>query len=283
MPGRIIISILFTAIILGTAAQDKHKGAIFLPEKHYFDPLILDPVESQSYGALYAYYEEGAWQDKIYSPLSLGFQLPIVQWDKGDHGFEIGFLASVFFQFEFVEPSSVFLVNLINTDFKAGIPFTFRKKRFSLRTTLYHVSSHFSEEYIFRYQINGFSVNKNTYEAVDFHASWQFDQMRYYGGMGIVINSPWNRETWKFQGGLLFRKPVRQGSMFNYVAGADLQLHQEPHWSLNAQLGAGIELAMRPSRTFQCMLQYFNGYLPYTQFTDIKVQYIGVSLIGHPF
>jgi hypothetical protein len=283
MSGRIIISILFSAIVLWAEAQDRHKKAEFLPEQHYFDPLILDPVESQSYGALYAYYEEGEWQNKIYSPLSLGFQLPVVQWDKGEYGFEIGFLAAVFFQFEFVEPTSVFLVNLINTDFKAGIPFTFRKKRFSLRTTLYHVSSHFSEEYIFRYQIDGFSVNKNTYEAIDFHASWQFDRMRYYAGMGIVINSPWDRETWKFQGGLLFRMPVRQGSVFNYIAGADLQLHQEPWWSLNAQLGAGIELSLNPSRTFQCMFQYFNGYLPYTQFTDIKVQYIGVSLIGHPF
>ena len=48
-------------------------------------------------------------------------------------------------------------------------------------------------------------------------------------------------------------------------------------------LGAGIELAMHKRRTFQVMLQYFNGNLPYTQYTHLKVQYLGATLIGHPF
>lgn len=174
-------------------SQEQEKIVEFLPGTHYFDPLFLDPVECQSYGALYAYWEGTSRQDLIYTPLALGFQLPVVSWDKGDYGFEIGFMTCVFFQFEFVEPSSVFLVNLINTDFKVGIPFTFRRKRFSVRTALYHVSSHFSEEYIFRNGLTTFGENKNTYDALDIHVSWRLDKMRYYGGVGMAFNSPYNR------------------------------------------------------------------------------------------
>jgi len=269
--------------MLTAYSQEKEKAAEFLPDIHYFDPLVLDPVECQSYGSLYAYWEGGYLQDLIYSPLALGFQLPVVQWDKGDYGFEIGLMATVFFQFEFVDPSSRFMVNLINTDFKVGVPFIFRKNRFSLRTTIYHVSSHFSEEYIFRHGLTDFGENKNTYDAIDFHASWQFDKMRYYGGVGIAFNSPYDRGVWKFQSGIIFRSPVKQGSKFNYIAGADFQTLQETKWSLNTQLGAGIELAMHPNRTFQLMMTYFTGNLPYSQYTHLKVQYLGATLIGHPF
>ncbi|RLD76161.1 MAG: hypothetical protein DRJ15_15860 [Bacteroidetes bacterium] len=163
------------------------------------------------------------------------------------------------------------------------MPFIYRKNRFSLRTALYHVSSHFSEEYIFRHGLTTFGENRNTYDAVDIHASWQFEKMRYYGGVGMAFNSPHNRGVWKFQSGILFRSPVKEGSKFNYIAGADFQLLQETKWSLNTQLGAGIELALRPNRTFQVMLQYFNGNLPYSQYTHLKVQYLGATLIGHPF
>jgi hypothetical protein len=264
-------------------SQGEGRLAKYLPEEHFFAPLILDPVECQSYGALYAYWEGSDRKDMIYSPLALGFQLPVVQWDKGTHGFELGFMATVFFQFQFLEPTSLFQVNLINTDFKAGIPFIFRTGRFALRTTLYHVSSHFSEEYIFRNGLTTFGENRNTYDAIDIHASWQCDRIRWYGGVGMAFNSPHNRGFWKFQGGLLFRYPVKPGSSFNYIAGADLQLLQETEYSLNTQLGAGIEIAYRRSRTFQVMLQYFNGNIPYTQYTHLKVQYLGATLVGHPF
>ncbi len=280
-------AILFIAAMLlfsiGVSAQEKERSIEWLPYDHYFDPLVLDPVECQSYGSLHAYWEGSELQDMIYSPLALGFQLPVVHWDKGDYGFEIGFMATVFFQFEFKDPDSLFQVNLINTDFKAGIPFIFRMKRFSLRTTLYHVSSHFSEEYIFRNNLTDFGENRNTYDAVDIHASWQFDKMRYYGGVGMAFNSPYNRGFWKFQGGFLFRSPLKQGSKFNYIAGADFQVLEETAYSLNTQLGAGIEIAYRRGRTFQVMAQYFTGNLPYTQYTHLKVQYLGATLIGHPF
>ncbi len=264
-------------------SQEKDKVAEFLPDIHYFDPLILNPVECQSYASLHAYWEGSTRQELIYAPLALGFQLPVVQWDKGDYGFEIGFMATIFFQFEFVQPKSLFQVNLINTDLRVGIPFVFRMKRFSLRTAIVHQSSHFSEEYIFRYGIETFVENNNTYDALDIHASWQFDKMRYYGGVEMAFNSPHNRGFWKFQGGLLFRSPVKQGSHFNYIAGADLQILEETKWSLNTQLGAGIEIAYRKTRTFQVMFQYFTGNLPYTQYTHLKVQYLGATLIGHPF
>lgn len=283
MRAQLLIFSFLLLFLSKAYTQEKEKAVDWLPKAHYFDPLILDPVECQSFGSLYAYWEGSQQQDLIYSPLALGFQLPVVNWDKGDYGFEIGFMATIFFQFEFVQPSSLFQVNLINTDFKVGIPFIFRMKRFSLRTAIYHVSSHFSEEYIFRNGLITFGENRNTYDAVDIHASWKFDRMFYYGGVGMAFNSPYDRGVWKFQGGFLFRAPVKKGSKFNYIAGADFQVLQETDWSLNSMLGAGIELEYRPSRTFQIMAQYFNGNMPYTQYTQLRVQWLGATLIGHPF
>lgn len=283
MIKKVLACFILPFLITPVFSQQEVKSVEWLPEEHYFAPLILDPTESQSFGALYAYHEGGEWRDIIYAPLALGFQLPVVNWDKGDYGFEIGFLTTVFFQFEFIEPAGMFRVNLINTDFKAGIPFTFRKGHFSLRTSLYHVSSHFSEEYIFRNGLEGFSENLNTYEALDVHASWHLKHMRYYAGLGYVLNSPWGREPLKVQAGLMFRTAIRPGSKFNYIAGLDLQLLQETAWSLNTHLGAGIEIAYRKSRTFQIMLQYYTGNIPYSQYTHLKVQYVGAALVGHPF
>jgi hypothetical protein len=283
MKARLLIFSFLLLFLSKAYTQEKEKAVEWLPEDHYFDPLILDPVECQSYASLYAYWEGSERQDLIFSPLALGFQLPVVQWDKGDYGFEIGFMTTVFFQFEFVEPSSLFQVNLINTDFRVGIPFIFRLKRFSLRTAIIHQSSHFSEEFIFRNEIETFQENKNTYDAVDIHASWQFKKMRYYGGVEMAFNSPHDRGFWKFQAGTLFRTPVKKGSKFNYIAGVDFQILEETKWSLNTQIGAGIEIAYRQTRTFQVLLQFFNGNLPYTQYSDLKVKYLGATLIGHPF
>ncbi len=283
MKAQLLIFSFLLLFLSNAYTQEKEKAVEWLPEDHYFDPLILDPVECQSYASLYAYWEGSERQDLIFSPLALGFQLPVVQWDKGDYGFEIGFMTTVFFQFEFVEPSSLFQVNLINTDFRVGIPFIFRLKRFSLRTAIIHQSSHFSEEFIFRNEIETFQENKNTYDAVDIHASWQFKKMRYYGGVEMAFNSPHDRGFWKFQAGTLFRTPVKKGSKFNYIAGVDFQILEETKWSLNTQIGAGIEIAYRQTRTFQVLLQFFNGNLPYTQYSDLKVKYLGATLIGHPF
>jgi hypothetical protein len=232
---------------------------------------------------LYAYWEGSSQKDLIYDPLALGFQLPVVHWDKGDHGFEIGFMVTVFFQFEFTQPSVRFLVNLINTDFKVGVPFIYFKNRFSLRTSIYHVSSHFSEEYIFRNGLTEFGENKNTYDAIAVQPSWQLNKFRVYGGVDMVFNSPYKRGIWTFQAGGLFRSPVKEGSKFSYIAGADLKVLEETNWGFNASIGAGIEMAIRPNRTFQVMLHYFNGYLPYSQYTNLYVQYLGATLIGHPF
>ncbi|MEE4257466.1 MAG: DUF1207 domain-containing protein [Bacteroidales bacterium] len=283
MIRRCAIFIFLALSIVPGLAQQREKAVDYLPDEHYFDPLFLDPVECQSYGSLNAFWEGSTRQDLIYAPLALGFQLPVVQWDKGDYGFEIGFMATIFFQFEFVQPSSLFQVNLINTDIRAGLPFVFRMKRFSLRTAIVHQSSHFSEEYIFRNEIETFQENLNTYDAVDIHASWQFSKMRYYGGVEMAFNSPHDRGFWKFQAGTIFRTPVRIGSSFNFIVGADFQILEETRWSLNSMFGAGIEIAYRETRTFQVLAQYFTGNIPYTQYSHLKVQWLGATLIGHPF
>jgi hypothetical protein len=263
--------------------QDYEKRMQVMPSGHAFDPLILDPVECQSYGALYAYWEGGELQDFIYSPLALGFQLPVLRWTMDGYELEVGFLATVFFQFEFVQPASIFQVNLINTDFKVGVPVVYRKGPFSLRGTLIHVSSHFSEEYIFRHNISGFGENRNTYDAFELHASWDVNRFRLYTGLGMAFNSPHNRGFWKFQGGCLYRRPLRPGAKTNFIAGTDMQVLQETAYSLNTMLGTGFEFALRSNRVFQVLLQFYNGNLPYTQYTHLKVKYLGATLIGHPF
>lgn len=280
-----IILVVASILLLSIASfsQEKQKKVEYLPEEHYFEPLILDPVECQSNAGLYAYWQGSDLQNMIYSPLALGFQLPVVQWDKGNYGFEIGFMAAIFFQFEFVDPTYYFQVILINTDLKVGLPFVFRYNRFSMRTSIIHQSSHFSEEYIFYNGLKTFGENRNTYDAIEIQASWQFEHMRYYGGVEMAFNSPYNRGFWKFQGGIMYRHPVREGSKFNYLAGTNLQILQETSWSLNTIIGAGIEIAYRAGRKFQIMAQYYNGNLPYSQYTQLKVQYLGASLIGHPF
>lgn len=283
MKTRIFTYLVLLLMFSAAYGQEKEKKAEWLPIEHYFAPIFLDPTECQSSGALYAYWEDRELQQKIYSPLALGFQLPVIHWDKGDHGFEIGFMTAVFFQFEFVEPTSEFLVNLINTDFKVGIPFIFWKKKFSLRTSIYHVSSHFSEEYIFRNGLIKFGENKNTYDALAVQASWQLNKVRVYGGIDAAFNSPYDRGVWTFQAGTLFRSPVKEGSNFNYIAGVDFKVLQETDFNLNMSLGAGFEYAARKSRTFQIMLHYFVGSLPYSQYTNQQVQYLGATLIGHPF
>jgi len=263
--------------------QHYEKRMQLMPAGHAFDPLILDPVECQSYGSLYAFWEGVELQDYIYSPLALGFQLPVLHWNMDAYELEVGLMATVFFQFQFVQPASLFQVNLINTDFKVGIPVIYRKGPFSFRGTLFHVSSHFSEEYIFRNGISGFGENRNTYDAFEWHASWDVNSFRLYTGLGMAFNSPHKRGFWKFQGGCLYSRPLRPGAKTNFIAGTDMQVLQETAYSLNTMLGTGFEFALRSDRTFQVLLQFYNGNLPYTQYTHLKVKYLGATLIGHPF
>jgi hypothetical protein len=277
--------IMIMLFVPSTAGLCQHyeKRMQLMPAGHAFDPLILDPVECQSYGSLYAFWEGVELQDYIYSPLALGFQLPVLHWNMDAYELEVGLMATVFFQFQFVQPASLFQVNLINTDFKVGIPVIYRKGPFSFRGTLFHVSSHFSEEYIFRNGISGFGENRNTYDAFEWHASWDVNSFRLYTGLGMAFNSPHKRGFWKFQGGCLYSRPLRPGAKTNFIAGTDMQVLQETAYSLNTMLGTGFEFALRSDRTFQVLLQFYNGNLPYTQYTHLKVKYLGATLIGHPF
>src|SRR5688500_12972588 len=125
-------------------------GSVLFPEDQIFCPLVADPKEPRSFASYlrgkFRTLDDPSGEMTNIAAVGLGDSFGLVRFGGPSigEGLQLDVIGSIFAQFDLGAPSN----DLINADYVIGVPLTFRRRGFSLRTKLYHQSSHLGDEYL---------------------------------------------------------------------------------------------------------------------------------------
>lgn len=268
--------------VTGAAREAGHltEEKVFLPSGVLFAPLIADPKEPQSFVSLQnASTYRGAispGRDRIeLASVAFGGTFGLFRWlgEAEGNGFQAGVDGALFAQFDMSSDDH----RLINADYTVGIPFTFREGSFSTRLRVYHQSSHLGDEFLLDYEPARVNLS---FIGVQVLASKDFEYWRAYGGCEWMGNrDPSSLRAWSAMAGMEYREKARYVLRGRFVGGFALKAYQENDWHPGASLKAGMEFGPpEPStRHFRVMLEAYKGYLPFSQFFQQRVEYLGLG------
>jgi hypothetical protein len=256
----------------------------FLPKGHLFDPIILDPLEAQTYGSvLPGYWTEGQKYKGSIVPFAFGFAKPFYRrtTEPGRAEEWVLDLAS-FTQFEAYHDDALNKARrqIVNTDYKISIIYNIRRGENNYRIRVYHISSHLGDDYIYRNKLTAPSPNSVNYEQLDFTYSRTVDNWRLYGGAGIVLRKTEERKLFSAQLGAFYKKPSTHAARL--VGGADIKFWQQTDFRPGIHGGIGIELG-RTQNNLTFMLEGYSGFRPYSQYEQQQTSWIGIGLYLNPF
>lgn len=281
---RIVIFLFgFWYVSFAVEAQDEKKF-YFLGEGSYFHPLVLDPTESLSSGAIYKTWENGKGIKGAYFPVNLGFHQSLLRVQKQEGiGYELGVEVAAFTQFEVkYAGDGKYLGGMVNVDYRATGFINYYNHRFSLRFRLFHISSHLADDYLIRNDITTPTPNTLNYEQIDVTASFQQGMIRYYAGAGYIFTPNSIRKRFSTQAGIYYRRENNPDSFARFISGVDIKIFEENDYRPNFRVGIGLEMG-NPERThLMLMLDYYNGHLPYSTHEFREISWLGISCIIIP-
>jgi hypothetical protein len=252
-------------------------GTLFLPRGHLFQALLADPRWPR-FAVSYQHFFDDAELDDV-AAVNLGGEFPIVRWDgPADGRMQLGIQGGIFSIFDLNADS----FDLVNADYRIGLPLTYERGRLSMLARLFHQSSHLGDEFLLRNRVERINLS---YEAVDLLASYRaWKWMRLYGGGGYLFHQdPSDLQPWWAQTGTEFTWPKLLGGFLRPVAAVDLQFHDENDYStdLSVRTGVQLESPRLVSQRMYLLLEYYDGRNPNGQFFERAVEYTGIGLHGH--
>ncbi|MFD2936058.1 DUF1207 domain-containing protein [Spirosoma flavum] len=264
-----------------TVSRPRHE---FLPKGHLFDPILLDPLEAQTYGSILpAYWTEGQKYKGSIVPFAFGFAKPFYRrtTEPGRSEEWVLDLAS-FTQFEAYHDYTLGKARrqIMNTDYKISIIYNIRRGENNYRFRVYHLSSHLGDDYIYRNKITAPSPNSVNYELLDATYSRVVNNWRLYGGLGVVLRKSEERKPLSAQLGAFYKKPSTRAARL--VGGVDIKFWQQTDFRPGIHGGVGVELG-RTQNNLTFLLEGYSGFKPYSQFESQQTAWIGIGLYLNPF
>jgi hypothetical protein len=256
----------------------------FLPKGHLFEPILLDPLEAQTYGSvLPLYYTEGKKYPGSIVPFAFGFAKPFYRrtTEPGRSEEWVLDLAS-FTQFEAYHDDQLNRARrqIMNNDYKISIIYNVRRGATTWRFRVYHLSSHLGDDYIYRNKITAPTPNSVNYELLDATYSRTVSNWRLYGGLGVVLRKSEERKPLSAQLGAFYKKPSDKATRL--VGGVDIKFWQQTNFRPGIHAGIGFELG-RTQNNLTFLLEGYSGFRPYSQFEDQQTTWLGIGLYLNPF
>ncbi|GAB3640538.1 DUF1207 domain-containing protein [Spirosoma arcticum] len=256
----------------------------FLPKGHLFDPILLDPLEAQTYGSLLPMYTtEGKRYAGSIVPFAFGFAKPFYRrtTEPGRSEEWVLDLAS-FTQFEAYHDDKLNKARrqIVNNDYKVSIIYNVRRGANTYRFRVYHLSSHLADDYIYRNKLTAPTPNSVNYELLDVTYSRLAQNWRLYGGIGFVLRKAEERKLLSAQLGAYYKKPSDRAARL--VGGVDIKFWQQTDFRPGIHGGVGLEIG-RTQNNLTLLLEGYSGFRPYSQFEDQQTSWIGLGLYLNPF
>jgi len=256
----------------------------FLPLKNYWHVQSLDPIESQSFAMVAAYWENGSQTDFILTGFSFGFQKAFFAWHKSeDRGYDLGIEGAAITQFEWTDRTGSFQRNILSTDFRVGVPFVMYFKPWTIRVRYYHLSAHMGDDYMIRNKITSYHNNNNNYEQLDITASYLLKDFRFYFCVGSVLRASQAKKPLVITGGLDYLVSLNAKESTKFYMGFYADTKQDHGFTPAINVGTGVQLGKPDRRPIKILVTYFYGPLPYSVYEGRSVQWLGVGIYINPF
>lgn len=283
-PDFYVLTVVLAALLTTVAprAYADEARARPMPEGDVFEPLLADPKEPRFHMSVLQ--TEDAMRDTSVGAVGFGENVGFMRWPgaHGNDGWQIGFSAAVFAQFDLHAPS----MELVNADYTVGIPLTYRRSGFSARTRLYHQSSHLGDEYILRTSPERVNLS---YEALEILLSYDLGHWRGYGGGEYLFNrEPDELAAEAWHAGLEYRRRAPAFRIADlggayFVAGVDTKGYAQHDWRQAWSVKTGFEFrplrdVEQAGRHWSLMLEYYDGPSPYGQFFTNEISYYGLGV-----
>lgn len=255
---------------LGQETATNIGTSTWIPKGQVFEPLMLDPLEAQSYGSITQMANAGSsFTGDLYVPFAVGFSKGI--WHRtsstgAQH--QVSVELTNFTQFEWLDGGK--LRNMLNSDYKVGFQYQYGTNHWHLRARWYHLSSHLGDDHFIRRGISNFqsyTPQPNNYELIDVTVDRYLGPFRFYVGVGAIarLNSP--REQFVFQGGFMWKHHLAGGaSPWHLMAGADLKAWDFLNYTPGMKYAAGIGYGQGHSTQVAVLLEGYYGHIPYGLF-----------------
>lgn len=268
-----------TAVLLAAAPAAGQAPAAGGPP---FRPLLADPKEPQFFAA-YLWERSPRLAPRLGS---VGFGQTIEVVTGGP--WQVAIAAAVFSQFNLARPTA----DLMNTDYRVGLPVTYRHAGLTTRVQLYHQSSHLGDEYMVHANAQRVDL---TFEAAELLLSQQLAAWRVYGGGEYIFtHSPADLKPGVLHGGVEYRQRgavVHLGRLATarIVAALDAKSFQDRGWDVGWSAITGLELGDPLARAdgagggvggwrWSVLVRAYTGPAPYGEFFRDRVASLGVGL-----
>jgi hypothetical protein len=248
-------------------------GWRFLPDTRIFEPLLADPRWPHFSLAYARMIRQGFPQIRDAATISLGEHIGMVEYVfDGGACVGIGLQPAVFGLFNLNALSK----DLVNADYRLGIPVDFRTGPFSAEASILHQSSHLGDEFVLEVQDQRMNLS---YEATTLTLSYDLGEFRFYAGGGYLVHSvPPDLKPWSARQGIEWSS--RDGGSFGPVVAVHLDEREDSDWRPDLSVRAGVEFVdpRRSRRRFQILLEYYRGQDPNGQFFRQRIESIGIGI-----
>ncbi len=279
-----LVAVLFFILIavLPCGAQN---SIGWLPKESLFPEKPLDYREAQFSGSLYVLHTPSGWPNRMFANYSAGINRGIYRWEsKAVKQRELGVEIATYTQFIFEDPLNWFQVNHFNTEYKVGIHYNWKDSdSWAFRIRLYHISAHLGDDFIYRHFITAYLPNPRIYEVLDISAAFIAAHWTFYGTLGIIPHSAYERKRMLGDAGFSWKKPIASKEWLRWMGAMHIQFEQETNFYPGTRLAAGIEIGKEGSAPFTIMLDAFHGYIPYSLYDKARITWIGGSMSFQPF
>ena len=167
--------------------------------------------------------------------------------------------------------------DMVDCDFRAGIPLTTRQGPWEMKFGYYHYCSHIGDEYLLTH--SGFIRDNYVRESLVLGlAAYLNPSLRLYGESSWAFYTDGQAKPWEFQFGIDFcsMEPTGgRGAPFFAING---HLHQETDFSGNLTIQTGWMWRGQSGRLVRIGMQYFNGLSDQAQFYNTFEEQIGAGI-----
>jgi hypothetical protein len=270
---RVLAILCLAALPLSGAAQPKHGFEAF-PHDTTFRSPVADPAEPRVFMSRLKVKRDAGDFNAAFVGLGYDFGLLRRSSATPDYGWQLSVFGSIDSLFNLDLPGDA----LVNTDYRVGVPLTWRNGAFSMRARLYHQSSHLGDELI----LGGNAPRRIalSFEAADLLLAWERRGFRLYGGASHTLST----STDLYKGG-----GVHAG--FDYVsapalfgqrltAGLDVKWLEPADWRSGVSAKAGIKVGRHSleRRGVTLLVEAYEGFAPFGQFFVEDFSYRGATL-----
>jgi hypothetical protein len=169
--------------------------------------------------------------------------------------------------------------DMVSTDFRAGVPLTYRRGPWETKFGYYHHCSHLGDEYLISHPEA--MATRDNYVRETLIAGIGFRPLpaiRLYGEAGYAVSRDGLTRPWEFQCGAEYSPTGPAGLRGAPFLAVNGHLRQENDFGGNLVVQAGWQWRARTGQLFRTGVQYFNGKSEQRQFVHDWEQQIGWGL-----